>query len=58
MRGDVKNILVPSISGHAKATIRKLSRSLVLEFWAENLTDVILERNFQLPARYELAIER
>jgi len=27
-------------------------------FGCENLTDVILERNFQLPARYELAIER
>jgi len=44
-------------TGHAKATIRQLSRSLMFEFWAENLSDVTLERNFQLPARYELATE-
>jgi hypothetical protein len=29
----------------------------MFEFWAENLSDVTLERNFQLPARYELATE-
>jgi hypothetical protein len=44
-------------TGHAKATIHQLSRSLVFEFWAANLWDVTLERRFQLPARYELATE-
>jgi hypothetical protein len=42
-------------TGHAKATIRQLRRSLVFEFWAANLRDVTLERRFQLRLRYELA---
>lgn len=45
-------------TGHAKAKIRQLRRSLVFEFWAANLLDVTLERRFQLPARYELATEQ
>jgi hypothetical protein len=45
-------------TGHAKATIRQLRRSLVFEFWAANLLDVTLERRFQLPAGYELATEQ
>lgn len=44
-------------TAHAKVTIRQLSRPLVFEFWAANLTDVTLERKLQLPARYELATE-
>jgi hypothetical protein len=44
-----------SSTGHAKATIRQLNRSLVFEFWAANLRDATFERRFQLPARYELA---
>ena len=42
-------------TSHAMATIQRLNRSLVFEFWAANLRDVTLERKFQLPARYELA---
>lgn len=45
-------------TGHATATIRQLSRSLVFEFWAANLRDMTFERRFQLPARYELATEQ
>ena len=45
-------------TGHAKARIRQLRRSLVFEFWAANLRDVTLERRFQLPARYEIATEQ
>lgn len=44
-------------TGHAKATIHDLSRSLLFEFWATNLRDITLERTLQLPARYELATE-
>jgi hypothetical protein len=44
-------------TGHAKSTIHQLSRSLLLEFWATNLSDVTLESKFQLPTRYELATE-
>jgi hypothetical protein len=44
-------------TGHARATIRQLRRSLVFEFWAANLCDATLERRFQLPARYEVASE-
>jgi hypothetical protein len=45
-------------TGHARATIRKLPRSLVFEFWTDNLCDATLERRFQLPARYEVATEQ
>jgi hypothetical protein len=45
-------------TGHAKARIRQLRRSLVFELWMANLLDVTLERRFQLPARYELATEQ
>jgi hypothetical protein len=45
-------------TGHARATIRQLRRSLVFEFWAANLCDTTLERRFQLPARYEVATEQ
>jgi hypothetical protein len=44
-------------TGHSRATIRQLRRSLVFEFWAANLSDATLERRFQLPARYEVATE-
>lgn len=44
-------------TGHAKAAIHQLSRSLVFEFWVTNLWDVVLEPKFRLPARYELATE-
>ena len=45
-------------TGHARATIRQLRRSLVFEFWTANLHDGTLERRFQLPARYEVATEQ
>lgn len=45
-------------TGHARATIRQLRRSLVFEFWAANLRDVTLERRFELPARYAVATEQ
>jgi len=45
-------------TGHARATIRQLRRSLVFEFWAANLRDVTLEQRFELPARYEVATEQ
>ena len=44
-------------TGHAKASIHQLSRSLVFEFWVTNLWDVTLEPKFRLPARYEFATE-
>lgn len=44
-------------TGHAKASIHDLSRSLVFEFWATNLKDLTLERRLQLAAHYELATE-
>ena len=46
-----------SRTGHAKTSTHQLSRSLVFEFCATNLWDVMLERKFRLPARYELATE-
>ena len=39
----------------AKERIGALRRSLVFEFWALNLSDMSLQRRFQLSARYELA---
>jgi len=46
-----------AISTQATANIQQLSRSLLFEFWAANLTDVTLEPRLQLPTRYELASE-
>jgi hypothetical protein len=47
-----------SSTGHAKAAIHQLSRSLVFEFWVTNLWDVVLEPKLRFPARYELATEQ
>jgi hypothetical protein len=45
-------------TGHVRATIPQLRRSLVFEFWATNLRDTPLERRFQLSARYDVATEQ
>lgn len=46
------------LSAHrASTSIQGLTRPLLFEFWAANLTDIRLKRKFQLSASYELATE-
>jgi len=44
-------------TNHAKARFQPLSRLLMFEFWAANISDVTLEPKFHLSAQYELATE-
>jgi hypothetical protein len=50
-------ILLVVSTGHAKAAIHQLNQTLLFEFWATNLRDVMLKPKLQLPARYELATD-